>query len=402
MTLITLTYQPNFIKKNYKANEAMRFLEHCVNRFNSEDQSIHNSLLSLYLQHSPEKLLTYVKARKDGTDIHFDKLMLARLCTERDSLCLKEACVYLYRIMGWYEEAVDLALGLNVELAREVANSVDSDDFNLTSINKLSHSDELKKMLWLRIARHVIEKENDVNKAMEFLRDLNETIAIEDVLPYFPDFVTIDQFKDSIRSSLAAYTERIQSLKESIDQAASSAQLIRADIQNIRQKSITVNPTDSCSECRFRLMTRRFYVFPCNHKFHGDCLYQTSKLFLLPSKQRRIEELQKLLQDAQLVDASTSTSSIVGTVPNSPLFGSMTTGVTNAVISHFNMSKPTQAAKSLAQPQTLSTVEVGKLKTELDELLGVECPWCGERILRTIDEPFLDPLNYEETFNSWL
>jgi hypothetical protein len=44
--------------------------------------------------------------------------------------------------------------------------------------------DELKKMLWLRIARHVIEKENDVNKAMEFLHDLNDTIAIEDVLPW--------------------------------------------------------------------------------------------------------------------------------------------------------------------------------------------------------------------------
>jgi len=31
-------------------------------------------------------------------------------------------------------------------------------------------TEELKKMLWLRIARHVIEKENDVNKAMEFLQ----------------------------------------------------------------------------------------------------------------------------------------------------------------------------------------------------------------------------------------
>lgn len=101
----------------------MRYLEHCVNRFGCEDQSVHNSLLSLYLQHSPEKLLTYVKQRKDGTDIHFDKLMLARLCTERDNTFLNEACVYLYRIMGWYEEAVDLALSLNVELAREVCQN---------------------------------------------------------------------------------------------------------------------------------------------------------------------------------------------------------------------------------------------------------------------------------------
>jgi hypothetical protein len=217
--------------------------------------------------------------------------MIARLCTERSSKHLNEACVYLYKMMGWYEEAVDLALTVNVDLARDVANSVNT-DFNL-SLNG-NQSDELKKMLWLRIARHVIEKENDVNKAMEFLHDLNETIVIEDVLPYFPDFVTIDQFKDAIRSSLAAYTDKINTLKESIDQAASSAQLIRQDIQTIRQKSIVVNSADSCSKCKFRLMTRRFYVFPCMHKFHSDCLYQASLFFFLPSKQKRIEELEKV------------------------------------------------------------------------------------------------------------
>jgi hypothetical protein len=93
-----------------------------------------------------------------------------------------------------------------------------------------------KKVLWLRIARHVIEKENDVNKAMQFLQDLTESIAIDDVLPYFPEFVTIDQFKDAIRTSLANYTDRINSLKENIEQAAKSAQLIRRDIQAIKQK----------------------------------------------------------------------------------------------------------------------------------------------------------------------
>ena len=43
---------------------------------------------------------------------------------------------------------------------------------------------------------------------MDFMHELTNMIAIEDVLPYFPDFVTIDQFKDAIRDSLAAYTEK--------------------------------------------------------------------------------------------------------------------------------------------------------------------------------------------------
>ena len=293
-----------------------------------------------------------------------------------------------------------MALELNVDLAREIANSVGSSDFSampqLSSSLNDAYLDELKKMLWLRIARHVIEKENDVNKAMEFLHDLNDTIAIEDVLPYFPDFVTIDQFKDAIRGSLAAYTDKIQLLKENIDQAASSAQLIRADIQQIRQKSININVNDSCSECRYRLMTRRFYVFPCSHKFHSDCLFTVCRPYFTSVKQRRIEELQRLFMDIQTMPTSTTQLTSQSNVNSSSLVGSVTTGVTNA-ISHFSKS----SSKS-AQPQTYSSDEIGRLKSELDELLASECPWCGERILRTIDEPFLDQLKYEDIYNSWL
>jgi hypothetical protein len=171
-----------------QVNEAIRYLEYCVDKLNSEDQSVHNNLLILYLRYRPSKLLEYVKERKEEKIIHFDELMIARLCTERSSRELNEACVYLYTRMGWYEEAVELALNVNVDLARDVVNSVKSG----ADFNEQTYSDEVKKLLWLRIARHVIEKENDVNKAMQFLHDLTESIAIEDVLPYFSECVTID------------------------------------------------------------------------------------------------------------------------------------------------------------------------------------------------------------------
>ncbi len=48
----------------YKANEAIRYLEFCINRLDSEDRDVHNNLLTLYLAHMPEKLLEYVKQRK--------------------------------------------------------------------------------------------------------------------------------------------------------------------------------------------------------------------------------------------------------------------------------------------------------------------------------------------------
>ncbi len=47
-----------------QATEAIRYLEFCVNTLNSEDQSVHDNLLTLYLQHKPDRLLEYVKDRK--------------------------------------------------------------------------------------------------------------------------------------------------------------------------------------------------------------------------------------------------------------------------------------------------------------------------------------------------
>jgi len=83
--------------------------------------------------------------------------------------------------MGMYEEAVDLALKVDIELARQNANMPEDDI-------------ELRKKLWLRIARHVVEEEKNIKKAMNVLKDC-DLLKIEDILPFFPDFVLIDDFK---------------------------------------------------------------------------------------------------------------------------------------------------------------------------------------------------------------
>jgi hypothetical protein len=46
-----------------QVTEAISYLEFCVNRLNSVDQSVHDNLLALYMQHKPGSLLEYVKKR---------------------------------------------------------------------------------------------------------------------------------------------------------------------------------------------------------------------------------------------------------------------------------------------------------------------------------------------------
>lgn len=47
----------------------------------------------------------------------------------------------------------------------------------------------------------MVKEENDIKKAMEFLHEC-DLVKIEDILPFFKDFVTIDHFKVSSELSL--------------------------------------------------------------------------------------------------------------------------------------------------------------------------------------------------------
>uniref|UniRef100_A0A8C5R6H0 Vacuolar protein sorting-associated protein 18 homolog n=1 Tax=Leptobrachium leishanense TaxID=445787 RepID=A0A8C5R6H0_9ANUR len=260
-------------------NEAIRYMEFCVEELQENEQAIHNYLLSLYAQFRPDSLLSYLEMAGTSSNlIHYDLKYALRVCAEHE---LHHACVHVYRVMELYEEAVDLALKVNVDLAKSCAD-LPSDD------------EELKKKLWLKIARHVVQEEKDVKKAMVCLSSCN-LLKIEDILPFFPDFVTIDHFKEAICSSLEDYNQHIEELKSEMEDATQSAKRIREDMQEMRNKYGSVDPQDKCTVCDFPLLNRPFYLFLCGHMFHYDCLMQVVVPNLPTYKQVKLEDLQKKL-----------------------------------------------------------------------------------------------------------
>ena len=106
---------------------------------------------------------------------------------------------------------------------------------------------------------------------MRFLENTN-LLKIEDILPFFPDFVVIDDFKEEICTALEGYSAHIDELKAEMDEATKNAEAIKQDIAALHKRFITVDATEKCSHCALTLMTRQFYVFPCHHTFHADCL----------------------------------------------------------------------------------------------------------------------------------
>jgi hypothetical protein len=332
-----MRYSPERNPPNEKANQAIRYLQYCVNELNNQDPAIHNFLMSLYAKEDDDAELLRFLAKENAS---YDLKYALRLCTKEQKL---RACVHIYGRMGLYEEAVDLALRVDLELAKLYADKPDQAD-----------DQELRKKLWLRIARHVVEFGKDIKAAMQFLTHC-ELLKIEDILPFFPDFVLIDDFKEAICSSLTNYNHNIEELKVDMDDATKSANLIRADIIELRNKHGMVGGNQKCDLCSFPAISRAFYLFPCQHLFHHDCLLRDVIPRLSNIDRQRVGELQQRLANPGLA-------------------------VPMASAKRANAADEPSAAATNAQLE--------QIKNELDDVIARECLFCGEAMIASIDQPF--------------
>jgi len=104
------------------------------------------------------------------------------------------------------------------------------------------------------------------------LLDNTKVLKIEDILPFFPDFVVIDDFKEEICTALERYSSDIDQLKAEMDEATRSAESIKHDIKELKNRFVTIEQNEKCSICSYPLLSRQFYMFPCQHALHADCL----------------------------------------------------------------------------------------------------------------------------------
>jgi len=257
-------------------NQAIRYLQHCVQKSSNRDPVIFNLLLSLYTQQEDDGPLRNFLSNDHFRGL-YDLQYALRLCTQHGKTL---ACILIYSAMELYEEAVELALKhKDLEQAKENAEKPDNDE-------------ALRKKLWLRIARHVVEEEKNIKKAMAFLKEC-DLLKIEDVLPFFSDFVLIDDFKDEICAALEEYNRHIEQLKQDMDEATNSAEAIRDDIRDLRNKYGVVSATAKCHLCNFGLLSRQIYLFPCQHHFHSDCLTAEVMKHLSNAQRQRVTDLQE-------------------------------------------------------------------------------------------------------------
>ncbi|KAK0732716.1 Pep3/Vps18/deep orange family-domain-containing protein [Apiosordaria backusii] len=275
-----LEYDRNF-KGPLSQNQAIRYLQYVVNQLGSTDAAVHNTLVSIYASHSSEdesQLMSYLASQ--GDEPNFDQDFALRLCIQNHRVL---SCAHIYTSMGQYVQAVDLALSHDkIELASIIADRPMSNP-------------TLRKKLWLAVAKKVISQSNGIKAAIEFLKRCNDLLKIEDLIPFFPDFVVIDDFKEEICNALEEYSRSIDALRKEMDESSLTAANIKVDIAALDRRYAIVEPGEKCYVCGLPLLARQFFVFPCQHAFHSDCLGRRVLEQSGAAKGRRIREIQGLI-----------------------------------------------------------------------------------------------------------
>lgn len=81
-------------------------------------------------------------------------------------------------------------------------------------------------------------------------------------------------------------------LKKEMDESAQTADNIRNDILALDTRYAIVEPGERCYVCQYPLLSRQFFVFPCQHAFHSDCLTIQIMKQAGAGKKKRIQKLE--------------------------------------------------------------------------------------------------------------
>lgn len=310
--------------------EVVQYLEFSIHSLGTTERAVHNYLIRLFAEHFKDRLKPYLETQgKDVSQLHYDRQYALRVCKQWHC---NEACVFLQCLLGLWTDAVELALTFDVKLAQETAN--------------LPAEVELRRKLWLRIAKHEVEDrqadEVNVERALQLLKSC-DLLRIEDILPLFADFEKIDHLKEAICEALQEYNLRIQEQKKDMEEAAKAAERVRKDLQTFRERALTIEVNDLCGSCAEYVLKRPCFVFPCGHKFHADCLERD---WLQQSKEGgRLSILKQRMVTAE------------------------------------------------------GTSEFAKHRAAYEDLLAGECLFCGQLMIEAIDQPLVE--DWDRVTSDW-
>ncbi|KAH9632081.1 hypothetical protein HF086_015285 [Spodoptera exigua] len=215
----------------------------------------------------------------------------------------------------------------------------------------VEHDHEALMMYLARQGQDVTMVNYDVHYALRLCREKNLSEACVKLS------ALLGLWDSAVELALQENNNQIEEMKAEMEEAIAAAEYVRAEIQSFRNRSVTVLVSDVCCLCDIALLLRPFYLFPCGHRFHSDCLMQEALPILTPARRNKLSDLQRQLSVLSNIELSTITSS------------------------------------------GLPLREI--LRNEIDDLIASECIFCGEYMINCIDKPFISDEDWDKVMKEW-
>lgn len=259
-------------------NPVIEYLNWVIDVQKNDDPTIHNLMIYLLAQkRSADRLDQFLK--KESENAYFSREFALRVCIPNRKFT---SCVILYRDMGLFDNAVDMALYYN--------NYEDALKIVTDSVEDL----DVKKRLAIKIIRYLVRKDTTSTNSIDgrtraiklISSDFKDVLRLDDVLEYFPNETSLEPFKDSISAILNQYKVESDMLRMQMREASNDAESIRHDLVSVKPsrdlhydvKCVCCGLPISSIPPRSVMMSvvmrgqPLFTVFPCGHHFHVHCL----------------------------------------------------------------------------------------------------------------------------------
>lgn len=173
-----------------------------------------------------------------------------------------------------YEEALGLALALDLALAQRVAEA--------------PRDPELRRLLWQRLVRHEVGQKQDLRLALAALQGGAGAgagaalLSLEEVLRFVPDSAQISAFAPELCLALEESNRRVLTLKGALAEAERQVAVLRAEVRAAplvaAEAAQLLGPDRLCD----------LSLLPLHGRAHEALLYPDGSCFLASSLQEEL------------------------------------------------------------------------------------------------------------------
>jgi hypothetical protein len=169
--------------------------------------------------------------------------------------------VILLALSGSNEEAVVLAAAVDMTLAKKVV-------MRPTNV-------AVRRRLWNVLIQESLKGSSETSRNIDIVHLLRESegvLQVEDIMKYLSQTNDMDVFRDEICHALESFGEKIEGLQAEMEELAASAESIVTELEATKKRGYGFSTHQRCEYCGDAVFSKQFYIFPCGHGFHCDCI----------------------------------------------------------------------------------------------------------------------------------